>query len=278
MGVLRDNPVLVRELRVRMRGAKAYWLMLTYVLIATAIVVSVGVWFAGAQNRPWGRPPQGHDLGKALAIWVMVGQGIMVCLLAPGLSSSVISSERERQTYGLLRITLLRAFQIVAGKLLSSLSYLGLLVLSAAPFVALAFLYGGVSWLQIGRAGVTLVAAGVYFASAGLWWSAMGRRTATSTVGAYGTMLLFAVGGLAAAGLVEMTRSWQGLGHSPAFEELMAFLLTLCPPIDSAFAIDGPSHMGWGICRDYPITGIVYAVLAVVTVLLATLAVRQRVE
>src|SRR6266704_1630183 len=33
-----DNPVLVKEIRTRMRGARAYWVLLVYVLLLTLVV------------------------------------------------------------------------------------------------------------------------------------------------------------------------------------------------------------------------------------------------
>src|SRR6266702_3783068 len=33
-----DNPVLVKEFRTRMRGARAYWVLLAYVLLLTLVV------------------------------------------------------------------------------------------------------------------------------------------------------------------------------------------------------------------------------------------------
>src|SRR2546421_12517604 len=33
-----DNPVLVKEFRTRMRGARAYWVLLVYVLLLTLVV------------------------------------------------------------------------------------------------------------------------------------------------------------------------------------------------------------------------------------------------
>src|SRR6516162_4724203 len=33
-----DNPVLVKEFRTRMRGARAYWVLLVYVLLLTVVV------------------------------------------------------------------------------------------------------------------------------------------------------------------------------------------------------------------------------------------------
>ncbi len=35
-----DNPVLVKEFRTRMRGARAYWVLLVYVLLLTLVVGS----------------------------------------------------------------------------------------------------------------------------------------------------------------------------------------------------------------------------------------------
>lgn len=278
MGLLRDNPVLVRELRIRMRGAKAYWLVLSYVVVAAILVGCVAVWFAERQRHYYGSPPTAEDLGQALFFVLMIGQAAMVCLAAPGISSATISSERERLTYGLLRATLLKALHIVAGKLVASLSYLALLVLSGAPFVAIVFLYGGVSILQIVVAYFTLTAAGLYFGAAGLWWSAVCRRTATSSVGAYGTMLLFAVGGPLVALLIILITEWQSSGPGDLTQEMVAFFLSLNPAVSVGIALLEGNDFGFGVCQHWPIAAVCYLVLAALTILLTTLRVQHQTE
>jgi ABC-type transport system involved in multi-copper enzyme maturation permease subunit len=280
MGWLRDNPVLVRELRIRMRGAKAYWLMLAYVLVAASLTAGVGAWFAGEQRRTYGTPPQGDELGRVLFMVLMIGLGAMVCLSAPGLSSAMISSERERQTYGLLRITLLKAFHIVAGKLISSLSALGLLMLSLTPFTAMVFLYGGVSFGQMALGYFTLIAAGLYFGAAGLWWSSVCRRTATSSVGAYGTMLAFVGGGPLVALLLVLATEFNGGSSSTGVEEAMMFFLSFNPAVHVGLMLadTGSSSLGYGVSQHWPVAGVCYLVLTLLTILLTTLKVQQQTE
>ena len=63
--------------------------------------------------------------------------------MAPTFAAGSITGEKERKTYEMLLASPLEPMTILVGKLLSSLSYLILLILSSAPLVILCFLLGG---------------------------------------------------------------------------------------------------------------------------------------
>ncbi len=257
------NPVLMKELRVRMRGPRAFWIMLLYLSAAMICVCVVYSSFIFTRQRV-NPSVSSAELGRHLFQVLMIGQAALLCLVAPGLTAGGISLEREQQSLPMLLVTLLRPRTIVLGKLLSSLSYLVLLVVCNAPFVALVFLYGGVSWRQVLEGHAVLLICAVYFGAVGLWWSAVCRRTGQSAVISYGSMVAWVLGGPAlAAGLMALS-DWLSWSTGPWMEEAVAFLLSLNPGAAMYFLLEGPgssTSLGWGICQQFPLGTALYAVL-----------------
>jgi ABC-type transport system involved in multi-copper enzyme maturation permease subunit len=140
------NPVWKRELRARWRGRLAFALVFLYV----AVLASVFVWQYGAnanQNSQAFFDPLrrlsllGHDLFVLLA-WLQVA---LWMLLAPVLTATSITGEREKGLLESLHLSRLRAREIVSGKLCSALSFVALMIVITLPISATCFLMGGVS-------------------------------------------------------------------------------------------------------------------------------------
>ena len=89
---------------------------------------------------------------ESLLVLLMTG----VVMVVPGGVALSIVGERERLTPPLLQVSQLSAGQVVRGKLMSSMSYVMLLLVAVAPIVALPSLFGGVS-LREAAAGLGMV-------------------------------------------------------------------------------------------------------------------------
>ena len=70
----------------------------------------------------------------------------------PTFAAGSITGEKERKTYEMLLASPLQPATILIGKLLSSLSYLVILILSSLPLMILCFLLGGILLSEIARA------------------------------------------------------------------------------------------------------------------------------
>src|SRR3972149_5434733 len=138
-GRFRRNPVVMKELRGRMRGGKAFVILTIYLLLLSTAISIVFLAFTASQN-PVGSSDVRQVLGKAIFGMVVGMELFTVSFIAPALTSGAISSEREHQTFDLLRTTLLPARSFVLGKLFSSLFYIVLLLFAALPLQSLAFL------------------------------------------------------------------------------------------------------------------------------------------
>ena len=143
-------PVMMKEMRSRMRGARASWLLFisTGLTIGMALTILVTRW--DAATGAGGQDPQTltramADIGRSLFIGLMLVEGLLGAFIAPALTAGTISNERERQTLEFLLLTRLSGANIALGKLCSALSFLFMLLLCSLPVTAVVFLFGGVS-------------------------------------------------------------------------------------------------------------------------------------
>lgn len=186
------NPLLVKELRGRMRGARAFVVLTVHLLLMSCFAAIV--YAAASPTSYYSSRPDTSDMGKAVFATVVIVQIFMITFITPAFTAGAITGERERKTYELLRTTLLPASGVVLGKLSSALTYMLLLILAAVPLEALAFMLGGVSVGELVLAQVILLAAAFFFGALGLFLSSVARTTLAATVIGYVVALLGTVG------------------------------------------------------------------------------------
>jgi hypothetical protein len=215
------NPVLIKELRSRMRGNRAMIILTVYLSIIGVVTLLVYLSVAsratfGANNFEIGR-----IIGRSIFTTVMVMALALVCIITPSLTSGGIAGEKERQSYDLLVTTMLAPWQIALGKLMSALAFAVVLIISVLPMAGLAFLFGGVSGTELLLGMVGLLVSAVLYASLGLMWSTIMRGTLGATVMAQGTVLLWLLGVpflIVVVGTVFFDRAgWNDITSSPLF-------------------------------------------------------------
>jgi ABC-2 type transport system permease protein len=187
------NPVVLKELRGRMRGRRAFVVLTIYLAFMAALITLVYLGFASVSTTPGG--PSSRQAGKAVFGAVLAVQLFLVIFIGPAFTSGAISGEKERKTYDLLRTTLLSARSLVSGKLLSALSYVFLLVLVSVPLMSIAFMLGGVSPVELILSELLIAVSAVAYALIGLLYSTMMRTTLAASVSTYATALVLTAGG-----------------------------------------------------------------------------------
>lgn len=188
---LRDNPVILKELRSRMRGNRAFIIITIYLLLLSCIVSLVYFAMAASNNNSVGNMVLPQVAGKTVFGVVVAIELLMVCFLAPALTAGAIAAERERQTFDLLRTTLLPSRSLVLGKLFSAMSFLLLLLFVGFPVQSLAFILGGVSVEEVLVAFLLLLVTALGFTALGMVVSSFLRTTLAATVVSYvGAILL----------------------------------------------------------------------------------------
>ncbi len=190
--LLWKNPVIIKEIRTRMRARRAF-IMLTIHLALLALLLA-GAYLLFSASSSTGTLDERRIFGK-IAFFITIGIELMVVsFIAPALTASSISSERERQTFDLLRVTLLSARALVGGKFASGLIFVFLLLFTAIPFLSPAFIFGGVLPEEIWISIIVLAVTAIGFCAIGVLLSSIFPRTLTATVLSYAFAILLVFG------------------------------------------------------------------------------------
>ena len=189
---IRENPVLNRELLTTLRSTRAFVLQFVYVAALAALVYFY--WPAGDDD---GSRMVGPGVARRLYDIFFLGQFCLVALLAPAFAAGSITGEKERKTYEMLLVSPMRPSTILVGKLLSSLSYLVILILSSLPLMILCYLLGGLLLSEIARSYVVLVLSAGTFGLLGIACSSGFSRTSSALVVSYLVVLPLAAACLA---------------------------------------------------------------------------------
>jgi ABC-type transport system involved in multi-copper enzyme maturation permease subunit len=192
--------IMVKELRSRMRGRRAFIVLTIY--LGLLALITYGSYLIVAPAARGGAAAGGFVsqantsaiVGQTIFTLLSIFQLILICFIAPGFTAGQISLEREKQTLDLLVSTPLRPGAIVLGKLLAALAFVVLMIVAAVPITAIVLMYGGASVEDIVRQQLVLLATAVALGAIGLFFSALLKRTQAATVLSYITMLALTVG------------------------------------------------------------------------------------
>lgn len=165
------NPILIKEMRTRMRGKRAF-LVLTGYVVTLSLILGL-IFLVLTKNAPSSVVNQSGRILTPVLVYVQMS---LICLIAPTFSASAISSEREQQTFDLLIASLARPTTIVFGKVGAALSYLLLTLFGSLPLIALTYSFGGVDLGDVAKAYLVMLMSGVTFCSLSFLWSTLIRR------------------------------------------------------------------------------------------------------
>jgi ABC-type transport system involved in multi-copper enzyme maturation permease subunit len=191
--IFEQNPVVLKEMRSAMRGGRAYIIITVYLTLMGALVGLVYAIFASS-NDVASTSTINQTIGKSVFATVVGMQLMMVTLLSPALTAGAIATERERQTYDLLRTTLLPARSLVQGKLTNAVLFLILLLAGGFPLLSLSFFFGGVSLEEVLVAFLLLSISAVVYSAIGIFVTSFMKTTLLSTVVSYVITLLLIFG------------------------------------------------------------------------------------
>lgn len=206
------NPVMVKEIKLRFRNTKSFTGLFFYLLIMGIFVFGFVNLTSTISGSGFFRPEESFLLFTMLS-YIQLG---LILFITPGLTAGTVSTEREKQTLNILLTTAQSSFQIIFGKLTSSVAFLLLLLIAGLPLYSMVFLYGGVSPSQVAMIFLfyflTLLAIG----SLGVMYSTVTRRTIVSMIVTYSTMIFFtAVTGFFLILSASFAAASMGTGISP---------------------------------------------------------------
>lgn len=201
--LLRINPIIVKEIRSRMRGPRAF-ITLTVMLVAMGGLMYglLQIILASARYTNILSPQVGQALFASLVFLLL----FMIAAVTPAVTAGAISGEKEKQTYEMLMSTPLSPSSILWGKLVSALSYVLLLLFAAIPLASVVFIFGGVALRDMIKALIVLLVIAAAYGVLGLFFSALLGRTGRATVASFLTVIILMIGPIFVAGLVGVLR------------------------------------------------------------------------
>ncbi len=185
-----ENPVLQRELLVNLRMPRGFVLLFLY-----QALLGVVVYFAWPQDSRLDLTENPPDARKLVDMFFL-GQYLLASMMAPSFAAGAITGEKERKTYEMLLASPLRPSAIVIGKMVASLTHLGVLVFSSLPIVMLCLPLGGVSLYEVLAAYLGLIVSVITFGAISIACSSFFQRTAASLVVSYLLILPLALIGV----------------------------------------------------------------------------------
>ena len=302
---LRKNPILTNELRVRMRGKRAYLVLAGHLLLLGAVVflIYLAVYEEAQSFSRYGyggsfqRSLQAATTaGKAIFYGTIILLLIFISVIAPAFTAGSLVGEKERQTYELLTITTLPARSIVLGKLNAIMTFLVLLILATLPILSMAYFFGGVAIGEVLIAVLVLIITALVFSTMGLYISSFARSTTTANLITYAVViplllgvpfLVFLVGVLSSGIFFDelLNGGEPPILMAAIITYILAFLLSINPlsmAVTSQLFIEGTGHYFFSVETffdfDFFIIApwIVYVVFGLLTSLvLVKLAVRR---
>jgi len=187
------NPVFEKELRMFERTIKISWVIFIYNFVLA--VVTLAIFYTMLDSSKF---TGSLEYGNMLQIYIVIAyiQFGMLLLIIPSLTAGSISGERERQTLDILLSTQMKPWQIIIGKLESSLSIVLLLTVTSIPIVSIVFVFGGIKLIDLIILILLLLVEAIFIGSIGLLFSAIFKKTTTATVLTYATLLFVFIGTL----------------------------------------------------------------------------------
>jgi ABC-type transport system involved in multi-copper enzyme maturation permease subunit len=226
------NPVIGRELRVRVRVGRAYLLQAFY-LAFLILIVALAYQAAIGDNPDLRNPVRVQEALVEFYRIVMSMLVALIALIAPALTANAITLERERKTMDLLLATPLTARQLLVGKLLGSFAFIVLLLALTLPVSAVSVLLGGVSFPELLKAYLLIACGGLVLCAIALFSSVYARNSTLAVLWSY----LRVAGFLLATGVL-MLQDVVAFGGRGAGALNLAFPQVLLNPFAAPFVAD----------------------------------------
>ncbi len=222
---LLDYPLLLREVRTRMRGTRTFVIVFVYDLLLIGFMALV---YAEETAHP---QYTNVELGRSIFGLVSYAQLVLMLLIAPATTSGSISAERERRSLDVMAISLLTPREIVWGKLLASVSFSLILLLSSVPLIGMCFMFGGLGPIDLIKSMTLIIVSILFFSSMAIFFSSVCKRTVVAVVLTFVGVLVFTIG--IPLLVVLCTEVFRGSGGRGSTDEWIAF----CMMVSSPFAL-----------------------------------------
>lgn len=282
------NPVLGKEITLRMRTVRSMWALFFYLI--TIGIGALGFLYVTQMNNS--QNVFNPDASRMMFIFISMAQLGLIAFMAPGLTAGIVSGERERQTLNLLLTTQQSSSAIILSKLTAALAFMVLIVVATMPVYSIVFLYGGISPSQLAMVFLFYLFIMLAFGAFGILFSTLFKRTMLSVIVTYGVML-FSFGGTAFLYLILnsiMQDAYRGtnvnygwIGHLMGLNPVAAMYSLFDPGFSRSVFRTFAGMGGSGGTQGAPIQLwaeflIVYSVLTVLAVVISIRRIRPRLK
>lgn len=179
---IRLNPIVKKDLQVAARSMRLSWGLFAYEAILTLAFLLALVVIQQENSSIYYSANNIYSYLIYLFPVVAIVQVCIVALIVPIVTASSISGERERQTLDIMLTTCMSPFSIVLGKVVSAVLRILFYVVASTPIMALAFVVGGLSWINLFYFILAIILFSVFSASIGILCSAFCRKSITAVI------------------------------------------------------------------------------------------------
>jgi len=176
------NPIIRKEVLAALRTRKAIAMQACWFLVAAGLF-----WLFWPAD---GLQDVGGQKARNIFSIMAIGELVMVALFAPAFTAASLTSEKERNSLESLFATPLRPWEIATGKMVGSLAFLILLVISGIPALAAPLLMGGIRETEVLSVVGVLLLTAVYLGMIGLLVSTIMHRSYRAIIVTYAILLV----------------------------------------------------------------------------------------
>ncbi|MBQ7775313.1 MAG: ABC transporter permease subunit [Lachnospiraceae bacterium] len=190
---MRLNPIVKKDLQVSARSMRLSWGVFLYEGVLTLAFLLALVVIQQESSYIYS---SGNVYGYLVYMFPVIAivQVCIVALITPIITASSISGEKERQTFDIMLTTCMSPFSIVLGKVISAVMRILFYVAAGMPIMAISFVVGGLSWLNLLYFLLAVILLAVFSGSVGVLCSALCRKSITAVIMSFG--VYFVVYGL----------------------------------------------------------------------------------
>lgn len=136
------------------------------------------------------------NLGSVIYLYAVIAvmEMAMLAFVIPSITAGSIAGEREKQTLEILLTTRLTPWQIVTGKLVSSISTLLLYIVSSLPILCIVLSIGGITIWDMIQIMMYVFVLAIYIGSFGILFSSVFKKSIVATVYTYGVLIATTLG------------------------------------------------------------------------------------
>jgi len=174
-----DNPVLIREIRSRMRGTRMLIFISVYILIVCTVTFLYTLFTLNQLSLSPTNPNQLSNIGGTIYKIILSVSTFIVVVFAPMSLSGVVAGEKEKQTFDFIRVTTISSWRYILGYILANTLFITLLIFCTLPVVSLSFVFGGVSPDEVIYSYVLLVCLSFLLSSLAIMISTLRKNVRT---------------------------------------------------------------------------------------------------